>query len=45
MMAESDIELNIAEEVGATEAPSVQVLTIYVPDKDRNDEEYGEQRK
>ena len=43
--AEPDLDLDIAEALGAAEDPGSQVLTVYVPDKDREDREYGEQRK
>ena len=38
-------EVDLAAAVGAEAEPSHQVLTVYVPDKDQDDEEYGEQRK
>ena len=42
---DADLDIDIAEALGATDAPASQVLTVYVPDKDREDREYGEQRK
>lgn len=43
--ADLDIDIDIAEALGAAEDPGSQVLTVHVPDKDRDDKEYGEQRK
>ena len=32
-----DLELNLGAQLGATEAPATQRLTLYIPDKDRAD--------
>lgn len=43
--AEDDEELDLAAELGASAPSSVQVLTLYVPSKDRVDQELPDQRK
>src|SRR5688572_2147771 len=40
-----DIELDLASELGAGAGPSVQTLTLYIPDRDRDGEEIGDQRR
>lgn len=35
-MAESDIDLILARVLGALEEPSIQQLTLYIPNKDKN---------
>ena len=42
---EDDIELNLADGIGSQEDLSFQVLTLYIPDKDRDNAEIGNQRK
>lgn len=42
---DDDIELDLVAELGATERVSNQTLTIYIPDKDRDGNEIGNQRK
>lgn len=35
-MADDDVEIILAKILGAAEAPSIQQLTLYIPDKDKN---------
>lgn len=35
-MADSDIDLILARVLGALEEPSIQQLTLYIPNKDKN---------
>lgn len=42
---EEEFEVDLVEALGASEAVSVQVLTLYIPDKDRGGRELGTQRK
>lgn len=37
--------VSLAEEMGASEETSVQVLTLYIPNKDCHNTEFGNQRK
>jgi hypothetical protein len=45
MGSTEDIEVDLASELGARPSPSFQVLTLYIPDRDRNGREIGNQRK
>ncbi|OIP21578.1 hypothetical protein AUK22_11485 [bacterium CG2_30_54_10] len=38
-------EPTLAEAMGASDETSVQVLTLYIPNKDRHNAEFGHQRK
>ncbi len=38
-------EVDVGEAVGASDSTSTQVLTVYVPNKDRDGKEFGTQRK
>lgn len=42
---EAGLEADLAEAFGASEAVSEQVLTLYIPDKDREGRELGTQRQ
>lgn len=42
---EETFEADLAEALGASEAVSEQVLTLYIPNKDREDRELGNQRQ
>jgi len=44
-MSEVAHEIDLAAATGAEAEPSLQVLTVYVPDRDRDDCEFGQQRK
>ena len=44
-MTERDLEFDIAEALGADGGVSAQCLFVYVPDKDRDGKEIGNQRK
>ena len=41
----TEFEVDIADQLGAEEGVSHQVLTLYIPDKDRYGNEIGTQRK
>jgi hypothetical protein len=41
---DEDIEIDLADALGATESTSRQQLTLYIPDKDRSGNEIGTQR-
>lgn len=43
--SEDAFELDVAQALGAFDATSSQVLTLYIPDKDRLGRELGTQRK
>jgi hypothetical protein len=45
METDEDIEIDLAEVMGAMEAPSQQTLTLYIPDRDRDGREIGTQRR
>ncbi len=46
MSAEQDeTELDLGEALGASEATSTQILTLYIPNKDRDGNEFGTQRR
>jgi hypothetical protein len=40
-----DVPLDLAAELGANPGASHQILTLYIPNKDRHDTEFGAQRK
>lgn len=42
---EHDETLDLGEGIGASDATSTQVLTLYIPNKDRDGHEFGTQRK
>ena len=42
---EDDFETDLADALGATESPSQQTLTLYIPDRDREGREIGTQRR
>ena len=42
---EEGFEFDVGDALGASEPASVQVLTLYIPDKDREGNELGTQRK
>jgi hypothetical protein len=43
--AEEELDLDVGNALGASEPASVQVLTLYIPDKDREGNELGTQRQ
>lgn len=43
--SDRDLEVDLADALGASNVASDQVLTLYIPDKDREGEELGTQRK
>lgn len=42
---EMDAELDLGEMLGASGETSPQILTLYIPNKDRAGQEFGTQRK
>jgi hypothetical protein len=42
---DKDISVDIASQLGAQQDVSHQILTLYIPDKDRHNKEIGVQRK
>ena len=44
-MSNEELELDLAEAVGADRGTSVQTLTLYIPDRDQNGVEIGDQRR
>lgn len=44
-MPASDLEIDLAAELSAEAEPSHQQLTVYVPDRDRDGNEIGDQRR
>jgi hypothetical protein len=40
----ADTALDLAAELGANSGASHQILTLYIPNKDRHDREFGTQR-
>lgn len=42
---EQDIAIDLADALGAMEAPSQQTLALYIPDRDRDGREIGTQRR
>lgn len=45
MEKNDEIELDLAQSLGAQGGSSTQILTLYIPDKDRFNQEIGTQRK
>ncbi len=43
--SDRDLEVDLADALGASNVASDQILTLYIPDKDREGEELGTQRK
>jgi hypothetical protein len=42
---DSDLELDLGQALGADQVPSHQVLRVYIPDRDRDGQEIGDQRR
>ncbi len=42
---EAEVEVDLGEAFGASDSTSTQVLTVYIPNKDRDGKEFGTQRK
>jgi hypothetical protein len=42
---DDSVELSLADALGAKDGFSHEMLTLYIPDKDRNNQEIGTQRK
>jgi hypothetical protein len=42
---EDDIEIDLGRALGALEAPSLQTLALYIPDRDREGREIGTQQR
>jgi hypothetical protein len=41
----NDTELDLAKELGASDKSSPQILSIYIPNKDKNGKKYGNQKE
>jgi hypothetical protein len=44
-VTDEDEDIDLGEALGASDATSTQVLTLYIPNKDRDGNEFGSQRK
>src|SRR5579862_7100545 len=44
-VADEEQPLDLAKALGASQEPSTQVLSLYIPNKDRDGKEFGTQRK
>ena len=45
MSEQDETTLDLGSALGASEAASTQILTLYIPNKDRDGNEFGAQRK
>ena len=43
--SDKDFDVDLADAFGASDVASDQVLTLYIPNKDREDQEFGTQRR